>query len=268
MVYQQISTHELKGLRGLGQMREQAKTPNLYFQKLFPAQTAQYGPAFLELRESDGNGFKHITPISINIELFASILSDPSLGLSVVYYEPDMQFYYMEPMLNIYKPTAPEKLQSLYRGLLIRCAHEMNNDVNMFNLFHEFRSDKTAKAVVQRAKSILAADHTFFGPESRHQRQKGPEMYERLARVFVESMLEPKEGACLTVTQAYNIFCKLALQRNLGQLKRSTFKEMMRDFIKDKYGMSLRHDVPDSENRHQQAWKGLKVVEAGVGVAG
>ena len=34
--------------------------------------------------------------------------------------------------------------------------------------FLEFRSDKTIRAVIHRAKSILAADHTFFSVESKH----------------------------------------------------------------------------------------------------
>jgi hypothetical protein len=42
------------------------------------------------------------------------------------------------------------------------------------------------------------------------------------------------------------------------------FREMMRDLVRDRYGMALRHDVPDSENKHQQAWKGLKLIEAEV----
>jgi len=77
-------------------------------------------------------------------------------------------------------------------------------------------------------------------------------------------MLERSEGACLTVTQAYNVFCKLSEQHSLGQLKRSMFKEMMRDLIRDRFDLALRHDVPDAENKHQQAWKGLKLVEAEV----
>jgi hypothetical protein len=39
--------------------------------------------------------------------------------------------------------------------------------------------------------------------------------------------------------------------KSLDQLKRSMFKEIMRDLVKDVHGVSLRNDVPDSEN-HQQ----------------
>jgi hypothetical protein len=42
------------------------------------------------------------------------------------------------------------------------------------------------------------------------------------------------------------------------------FKEIMRDLVKDVHGVSLRNDVPDSENHQQQGWRGLKVIGADV----
>jgi len=95
----------------------------------------------------------------------------------------------------------------------------------------------------------------------------GHELHERLILRLVDSMLERSEGACLTVTEAYQIFCKLAEQRGLAGIKRSMFKEMMADLVRERYGMGLRHDIPDQQNRHQQAWKGLKLMEVGVGLA-
>jgi hypothetical protein len=184
-----------------------------------------------------------------------------------VYFEPEMQFYYNSPFQPVYKPVTPEKLQNLYRGFLIRAATSLTSDVNIFNLFHEFRSDKVAKQVTNRAKSILACDSSYFSPTSPHQRVKGQELQERVMLRLVETMLEPREGEILTVTQAYEIFCRLSERQSLERLKRSVFKETMKDLIKEKYGMALRHDLPDSFNRHQQAWKGLKLVETGVGPA-
>jgi len=35
--------------------------------------------------------------------------------------------------------------------------------------------------------------------------------------------------------------------------------------VRDKFNLALRHDVPDNENTHQQAWKGLAFVR-GVGL--
>src|ERR1019366_4505977 len=99
------------------------------------------------MRESSSDGLARITPLAPNLDFFAAMLGgDIKLGHSVVYFEPEMQFYYKEPLLQLYKPTSPEKLQNLYRGLLIRCAQELNHDTSKLNLFVEFRSDKMARA--------------------------------------------------------------------------------------------------------------------------
>ena len=258
------TTLELNSGGGVGVRNEGKMTPNHYFQAKFPSQTEQFGPAFLELRETSiANQFK-ISPISINLDFFAAIFSDPSISLSVVYFEPEMQFYYNSAFKLVYQPVSPEKLQNLYRGFLIKCAQALNNEVNIFNLFHEFRSDKVARQVTSRAKSVLACDSAFFSATSPYQRICGPELHERLIRVVVETMLERSESSCLTVTQAYQIFCKLSQQRSLSPMKRSMFKATMQDLVKDVHGLGLRRDVPDQNNRQQEAWKGLKFVDVEV----
>jgi len=152
----------------------QTITPSIWFAQKFPDQTNQFGCPFLEMRQTSCDGFSHVTPVSINLDFFAGMLGgDKSLGHSVVYFEPEMQFYYREPVLNIYKPTTPEKLQNYYRAMLLRCAQELGNETDKLNLFVEFRSDKNARAVVQRAKSVLAAGSDFFSATSPHTRIRG-----------------------------------------------------------------------------------------------
>jgi len=244
---------------------KQTITPAIWFAQKFPDQVNQFGCPFLEMRESSCDGFSRITPISINHDFFAAMLGgDARLGHSVVYFDPEMQFYYREPVQHLYKPTSPEKLQNYYRSMLLRCATELGREADKLNLFAEFRNDKNSRAVVNRAKSVLAADQTFFSATSPHQRVKGPELHERLARVVVETMLEQRPDSILTMTQAYDVFCKLSQQRSLAQIKRSMFKEMMRDVVKDVYGMALRNDLPDQNNKQQVGWKGLGVIDAEV----
>jgi hypothetical protein len=251
------------------ELSRQTITPAVWFAKLFPTQTNQFGCPLLEMRQSSCDGFSRVTPISLNIDFFAAMLGgDPDLHHSVVYFEPEMQFYYFEPVQTIYLPTTPEKLQNYYRAMILRCAQELGGEADKLNLFVEFRSDKNAKAVVNRAKSVLAVGPDFFSATSPHHRVKGSELFERVARVMVDQMLEQRPDSILTVTQAYNVFCKLSHQRNLGQLKRSMFKHMMSDLVKDAYGVCLRNDVPDSENHQQQGWRGLNVVEAEALTAG
>ena len=120
-----------------------------------------------------------------------------------------MQWYFLDSD-GIYKTTSPKKLATLYRALMMKCAQEMAANVHKLNLFYEWRSDRTCKAIVQRAKAILAADQSFFSSTSPNQRIRGPELAERLIRILCETMLERREGACLTVTEAYSVFCQLA----------------------------------------------------------
>jgi hypothetical protein len=233
------------------------RTPSEYFAQLFPAQVKQYGCPFLELCENSCDGFIRVTPISINVDFFASVFSDPRLGMSVVYFEPEMQWYYRETY-GIYRITSLEKLQNLFRGLLMRCAESMSNDVNKLNLVVEFRSDKVAKAVVHRAKSILAAGSDFFSAKSPYQRILGPEIHQRIAQVFVEQ-LERDPGQILTIKLAYELFSQYLKQKDMPVLKRSEVKVLLAELIREQYGLGLRNDLIDAENQRQQCgWKGLR----------
>ena len=245
----------------IGQLNPTPTTPNEWFVLKYPHSYENHGSPFLELVEPIDQFSHQVLPITINIDFFASVLGGrKDLGHCVIYYESEMQWYFKD-WDGVFKPTSPEKLMNLYRALMMKCCEEMPGNVNKLNLFHEFRSDRNAKAVVQRAKSILAASPEFFSATSNNQRIRGQELHERLMRVLVEQMLEKREGACLTVTQAYQVFCRLSQQRQLGQLKRSMFKETMRDLVRDLYGVGLRRDVPDLLGKQQEAWKGLAVVE-------
>jgi hypothetical protein len=68
----------------------------------------------------------------------------------------------------------------------------------------------------------------------------------------------------VTVTLAYNVFFQLSQERNLGELKRSMFRELMCDLIRDGYNLALLHDVSDELNKRQQVWKGLALGNAEV----
>ena len=238
---------------GLGE--DAPTTPNSYFQSLFPSHTAQFGSAFLQLRETEA-GKTRVNPISINIDFFASIISDPALGLSVVYFEPEMQFYYNSAFQPVFKPVSPEKLQSLYRGFLMKAAQSFTKDVNILNLFVEFRSDKIAKAVVQRAKSILAADSSFFSPTSPNQRIRGVEVVERVARRFVDEVLSAEPGQILKLGDAYAVFRGLLKERDLPDIKRSDFKAVVAPLITSSFNVCLRNDLDGAGVR---GWKGVAI---------
>ena len=173
-----------------------------------------------------------------------------------------MEFYYNTAFQPVFKPVSPEKLQNLYRGFLIKCAQSFNDEVNIFNLFHEFRSDKVSRQVTNRAKSILAADSSFFSQSSNHQRIKGPELYERLARSFVEQVLERVPGETLLITDAYQHFCEYLKKRNMPAVKRQVFKSLVPPFIREKYEISIRNDIRDLEGGGWHCgWKGIRALQ-------
>jgi hypothetical protein len=134
------------------------ETASVWFAKSFPETAKNHGVPFVEIRETSCDGFTRVTAISINIDFFASMLGGESeLGHSIVYFEPEIQFYYREPLTGMFKPTSAEKLQTYYRAMMMRCAQELPDENNKLNLCVEFRKDGVAKAVVNRAKSVLAA---------------------------------------------------------------------------------------------------------------
>jgi len=237
-----------------------AQTPNEWFVQRYPLAYQNHGSPFLELLQLRDGFSQQILSLVLNHDFFAAVLGGrKDLNHHVIYFVPEMEWYFKDSD-NIYKTTTQEKLQNQYRALMMKCAQDMPIQVHKLNLVHEFRSDRNAKIILQRAKSILAADQSYFSATSSNQRIRGPELYERLMRVLCDTMLEQSEGGCLTVSEAYQVFCKLAQQNSLDQIKRSMFKEIMRDLIKDEFGVGLRRDVLNAENKQQEGWRGLKLL--------
>ena len=245
-------------------------TPSEWFSKMFPEQARIHGCPFIELVQDVADGLRRINPLAQNLDFLAAVLGgDSKLGHKVIYLEGEMQWYYLDSRDKLFKPTSDEKLANLLRALLIRCAEELPDTVHKLNLFLEFRSDKAIRAIIHRAKSILAADHTFFSVESKHQRQKGPEIHERLARVFVEQVLEREPGEFLTLSNAYLIFTEFLKLKAMVPVKRTVFKGMFCPLIRETFNVGLRHDIISPETQKQgDGWKGIRALDLDGGLAG
>jgi len=172
-----------------------------------------------------------------------------------------MQWYFRDSD-GVFKTTTAEKLTNLYRALMMKCAQDLPGNVHKLNLFQEFRSDRIAKAVVLRAKSILAADSSFFSATSPHARIKGIEIHERIARKFVEELLCAEPGNILLLADAYNVFLKLAKQQSLGPVKRSEFKAMMVPLVQEQFNVCLRNDLQIDERQGVRGWKNMRLIQA------
>ena len=243
-------------------------TPSEWFSCKFPEQAKAFGCAFLEHLETLADGTTRINPISLNIDFLAATLSgDSKLNHKVVYVESEMMFYYYDPRDRVYKATSEDKLGNLMRGYLARCAEEMPGNVDKFNLFHTFRADKSIRGIIHRAKSILAADDSYFTADSIHERREGTEVYERVARGFVEQVLERQAGEILTVNDAYAHFLEYLKGRNMPPVNRRMFKNLVPPAVKDEYDLGIRNDIHDPEgNKWQRGWKGLGILEPVVAV--
>lgn len=235
------------------------KTPNEWFALRYPIAYELHGSPFLELHEPLDKFSVQILPVSINIDFFGAALGGRrDFGHHVIYYEPEMQWYF-KCSDNIYKTTTPEKLANVYRALLMKCASDMPANVHKLNLVHQWRDDRTARDVVSRAKSILLADSAFFSATSSHQRIRGVELHERLARKFVDELLSAEPGKILMLQDAYLAFCSLLKQRELGPLKRSDFKAMVVPIIKNEFDVALRNDLVVDGRSGVRGWKNVRL---------
>lgn len=237
-------------------------TPSEWFSYKFPEQARIYGCPFLETVHPHEVFHEYINPVAMNVDFFAAILGgDERLRHKVVYMEEEMQFYFYDHVVDLYRATTPEKLATLLRAMLLRCAEEQLANIDKFNLFYTFRSDKQMKEIVQRAKSILAADSRFFS--SGRIREKGPELLERLARVFVEELLSREPGQVLPLNTAFQVFNEMIKSRNLSPVYRCDFKDLVPPLIKTQFGLGLRNDLFLADHSKQLCgWKDLKIQDA------
>ena len=250
-------------LRRLGDPKpewpREIKTATEWFCQMFPTQIKVFGSPFLEQQKADEFGLIS-TPLVANMDCLAACLGgDECLGHRVIYYVPELQFYFYDPADQMYHATTADKLGNLLRGLLARCASDVKGEGHLVNIFHTFRSDQVVKPVVNRCKSLLAADSGFFGVRSSFIRVEGPEIHQRLAMVFAEQLLESCPGSILTVGQSFTLFNRFAQSRNMPAIRRADFKSLMADVIRDAYDLGVRNDLVNVETQKQQAgWLGLK----------
>lgn len=205
------------------------------------------------------SGRKLVTAVSMNCSFFAAALSDSQLGHSVVFYEPEQQWFYLEPRDGYYHPTSEAKLMTLLSALLIRAAEEMPVGVDRINLFVKFREEDQLKAIVKQARSVLAADSTFFSINSPYRRVEGPEQHGRMARQFVGRLIKPQPGQLLSIGDCYEGFQGYCRNNGVEPVARRLFKELVVEIIKEEFEVGFRSDLKDTDGRYLRGWKGLTV---------
>jgi hypothetical protein len=234
-------------------------TPSEWFSKRWHQQAETYGTPFLEATFLDGDLEKHVNPIALNEIFFASILGgDESLGHKVVYYTPDDEFYFKDPREGgIFKPTTEDKLKTLLSLYILECAEQLTDATPKLNLFVRFRKDEELQGIVNKAKSLLAVDKSFFGADSPNVRTGGAEEMEKVAKTFINLVIELNPQKTITLADAYTVFRLFSGKQGVKLVERRHFEDLAGDIIKEQYGLALRNDILNGSWRHQRGWRGL-----------
>ena len=244
--------------------QQERLTPSSWFSKRFPGQQ-QFGSPFLESETVNLNGLTRINPIAINEDFFAAILGgNEHLKHKVIYLVPEKMFLFLDVRAGCYIETTEEKLKLLLSQLLLRCAQEMPPNIDIQNLFLEFRQEKVLNSIVRKAKAILAANENYFKTSNFPRR---PKRHEELAISFTRTAIEYYPSQILTVNECYESFSLFCLSKGAEPITRHDFNGMMRRVVKREFKLGLRHDlIPEHQTRQTKGWKGLRRCEAGEGV--
>jgi len=231
-------------------------TASHWFIAKFPGLAKVWGAPFLENRVMSVEGFSSSTPIAPNPSFMAAVLGhDDNITNSVVYFPGDSQFYYFEPSDQKYHAVPDMKLGELMRGYFLRCALELQKEVNVYPLFTTFCQDQTIKTIIERAKTILRCSDDYFSVDSACSRVNGIELHEKLAKSFVQKLVS-SPGNILLVGVAYEKYAAVVRESELEPVKRSVFKEMMKPLIRERFEICLRNDLV-VDGRYAQGWKDL-----------
>jgi hypothetical protein len=234
-------------------------TPGEWFARRYPAAVEQWGAPMLEAVVADAHGNKLVRPLELNDNFFAAILSDQQLGHSVVFFQPEQQWFFHDPVDQLYHPTSEEKLIALLSALLARCAGEMPKNTDLIQLFCRFREEGKLKAVVKRARAIHAADSSFFNNESGNRRAGGVDNFSDLARGFVRATVKRQPDKLLSVGECYDGFAGFCKNNGVEPVARKAFKQLVVEIIKEEFALGFRTDLKNTDGRYLRGWKGLTV---------
>lgn len=234
-------------------------TPGEWFARRYPAAVEQWGAPMLEAVVADAQGNKLVRPLELNDNFFAAILSDPHFGHSVVYFQPEQQWFFHDPVDQLYHPTSEEKLIALLSALLARCAGEMPKNTDLIQLFCRFREEGKLKAVAKRARAIHAADRSFFDNESSNKRAGGVDNFGDLARGFVRATVKRQPDKLLSVGECYDGFAGFCKNNGVEPVARKAFKQLVVEIIKEEFALGFRTDLKNTDGRYLRGWKGLTV---------
>jgi hypothetical protein len=196
----------------------------------------------------------------VNEDFFAAVVGgDKGLGHQVIFYQPELSWFFFDPAAEKYLPTSEGKLRLFISNVMMMCAEAMNQRfVDVEPLFGgAFRSDKGLKAVIGRAEAMHAAGEDFFKDE-KNVRFDAPAT-DIVPRLFVKEVLTEEPQGVLTVGDAFANHLSFSKIRGLTPLQRREFKSLIAEVIREEFGVGLRHDLRSEDGRSSQGWSGLGI---------
>ncbi len=140
--------------------------------------------------------------------------------------------------------------------------YQCNGNQNIVMLF---RGDNILDKIIVKAKAILEADRSFF--EGEHARKRmidgkiiDPAELPSFIR-FGRECVHRDDKATLTLNDAYQAYFKFSNRNGIVPLIKNKFRAHIDEFIRSKYGLGIRNDVPATDGKHQQGWKWIGLRE-------
>ena len=236
-------------------------TPSLWFAAKYPTQAEQWGAPFLEATFAMPDGSTHISPVSLNLNFFASIFCDKKFNHHVVYYVVEQQFYFYEPRLDCYASTTEEKLKLLLSWQLTMSAQSMPPTVEIQRLFMDLQAEHQLNKVIARAKSMHAAEESFFEGSQGRKRKLGQEIFDPKAeppyKLFVHEAVVEDPAKTLTLPDAYDSFSLYCQTRGMKPIARKHFKSLLAEVVREEFGIGIRNDLRTEEGKWTKGWTGL-----------
>jgi len=244
------------------ELKRTNNNPNSWFVSRFPEEAKLYGVPFLESLRVDQDGISHITPAYLNDNFFASIICGPN---RIVFFEPEEQWWFYDPVPGAFCPTTSAKLQLLLSNYLIRCAEDCGPLVDVTPLVVHFRKAEVLEGVVRKAKAMNLCDDLFFSGEHGNPRLINGRIIEPTDKpsyeLFVERNLAPEHASALTVTDCFHRYYTYCKKHQIPPLTRSDFKSLMSECLREYFAIGLRKDVPSKSGKVTEGWFGIRFKE-------
>lgn len=211
------------------------RTPNGWFASRFQEEDIAFGSAFFEEFATSLQGSELIRPTVINEDFFAAMLGgETRLGHKMVYLPAD-GFWFKDPKVDAFCPTSDKKVEVLLSNYIVRCAEVMGGNVDTMFLIKEHRRPSVLASIVNRAKTVLEANPSFFEGDNAPRRSSNGRVFlpsnASSPEDFIHKAFAPKADGIVSVSEAYQKFLGYCEMENLTRVEFREFKQVARELV-------------------------------------